>query len=191
MKETGSIKIFLIVTFCLIVAGVIVLLWMNNLNYKELISQEGEKDLSAQESEDILLSEAKLYFGADRNVWQVEKREISSPAIQLEDRVKDVVEALLKGPEKLGYTPIPKGTQLIRIFLDQDGIVYLDLSEEVRENHPGGTWGEMMTIYSLVNTVMENFNTVNGVKILIMGKEIETLKGHIDTRYPFSFRDYP
>ncbi|MGA1840494.1 MAG: GerMN domain-containing protein [bacterium] len=191
MKETGSIKIFLIVILCLIIMGVIVLLWMNNLNYKELISQEGEKGLSMQEPEDVLLSEVKLYFGADGNVWQVEKREISSPSIQLEDRVKDVVDELLKGPEKLGYTPIPKGTQLIRIFLDQDGIVYLDLSEDVRENHPGGTWGEMMTIYSLVNTVMENFNTINGVKIMIMGKEIETLKGHIDTRYPFSFRDYP
>lgn len=191
MKQTGSIKIFLIVILCLIIVGVIVLLWMNNLNYRELISQEGEKGPSVQESEDTLVREVKLYFGADRNVWQVEKREISSPSIQLEDRVKDVVEALLKGPEELRYTPIPKGTQLIRIFLDQDGIVYLDLSEDVRENHPGGTWGEMMTIYSLVNTVMENFHTINGVKIMIMGKEIETLKGHIDTRYPFSFRDYP
>ncbi len=109
----------------------------------------------------------------------------------MEDRVKDVVEALLNGPEELRYTPIPKGTHLIRIFLDQNGIVYLDLSEDVRENHPGGTWGEMMTIYSLVNTVMDNFHTIKGVKILIMGKEIETLKGHIDTRYPFSFRDHP
>jgi germination protein M len=164
---------------------------MNNLNYKELVSQEGEKGLSVQESEDTLIREVKLYFGADRNVWQVEKREISSSSIQLEDRVKDVLEELLKGPEELGYTPIPKGTQIIRIFLDQDGIVYLDLSEDIRENHPGGTWGEMMTIYSLVNTVMENFHTINGVKILIMGKEIQTLKGHIDTRYPFLFRDYP
>ena len=88
-------------------------------------------------------------------------------------------------------TPIPKGTQLVRLFLDEDQIVYLDLSDEVWQNHPGGAWGEMMTIYSLVNTVMENFHTVQGVKILIMGKEIETLKGHMDTRYPFHYRDQP
>ena len=191
MKQSGNIKIFLIVILCLIIAGVIILLWMNNLNYKELITQAGKEGLSVQQSEDALIREVKLYFGADRNLWQIENREIRSPSIQLEDRVHDVVKELLKGPEKIGYTPIPKGTHLLRIFLDQEGIVYLDLSEEVRENHPGGTWGELMTIYSLVNTVMDNFHSIKGVKILIIGKEIETLKGHIDTRYPFSFRDYP
>lgn len=191
MKQSGNLRIFLIIILCLIIVGVIVLLWMNNLNYKELISQVGEEGLSLQLSEDTFIREVKLYFGADSNVWQIENREISSSSIQLEDRVKDVVETLLKGPQELGYTPIPKGTHLIGIFLDQEGIVYLDLSEDVQENHPGGTWGEMMTIYSLVNTVMDNFHTIKGVKILIMGKEIETLKGHIDTRYPFSFRDNP
>ncbi len=191
MKQSGSIRIFLIVILCLIIGGVIVLLWLNNLNYRELIVQAGKEGLSLKQSDDTLMREVKLYFGADRNIWQVENREISSPSIQLEDRIQDVMEALLKGPEKLGYTPIPKGTHIMRIFLDQEGIVYLDLSEEVRENHPGGTWGELMTIYSLVNTVMDNFHTIKGVKILIMGKETETLKGHIDTRYPFSFRDYP
>ena len=111
------------------------------------------------------------------------------PSLQLEERLRVVIEALLLGPEIFKSTSIPKGTQLNRVYLDEDDIAYLDLSEELRHNHPSGTWGELVTIYSLVNTVMENFHNVKGVKILIRGKEIETLKGHIDTQYPFIFRD--
>lgn len=191
MRQSGNIKILLIVILVLILLGVIALLWINHLNYQELIRQENDKGLPLQQAEDILSTQIKLYFGAERNEWGTETRQIDTPSLKIEDRITNVVEALLKGPEKLKSSPIPKGTQLIKPFLDQDGIAYLDFSEELQQNHPGGTWGEMMTIYSLVNTVMENFHIINGVKILIMGNEIETLKGHIDTRYPFVFRDKP
>jgi spore germination protein GerM len=191
MKQNNNIKIFLIVIFMLLIIGLILLLWLNNLNFKGLLTQTDEKGILLPETEDAQTRQFKLYFGAEGNAWQTETREINIPSPHLEERIKDVLEALLAGPETLRSTPIPKGTQLVRFFLDEDQIAYLDLSEELRQNHPGGTWGEIMTIYSLVNTVMENFHTIQGVKILIMGKEIETLKGHMDTRYPFHFRDQP
>ena len=121
----------------------------------------------------------------------MEERDLIAPSTLLEDRIRQVLLELLRGPELLNYTPIPSGTSLIGLFMDDEGIAYLDLSEEVRKNHPGGTSGEIMTIYSLVNTVIDNFHTIKGVKLLIMGKEIETLKGHIDTRYPFTLREKP
>jgi germination protein M len=153
--------------------------------------QEGENDFPFQQSDEGLTRQVKLYFGAEGSVWQIETREINMQSLQLEDRIKEVIGALLKGPEHFGSTPIPKGTQLLNLFLDQEGIAYLDFSEEFQQNHPGGTWGEMMTIYSSVNTIMDNFHTIQGVKILILGKELDTLKGHLDLRYPFSLRTQP
>lgn len=191
MKQNNNIKIFLLVILMLIIIGLILLLWLNNLNFRGLLPQSDEKGVLLPETEDVQTRQVNLYFGAEGDEWQIETREIQVPSPHLEERIKDVLEALLTGPETLRSTPIPNGTQLERLFLDEDQIAYLDLSEELRQNHPGGTWGEMMTIYSLVNTVMDNFHTIQGVKILIMGKEIETLKGHMDTRYPFHFRDRP
>jgi hypothetical protein len=43
-----------------------------------------------------------------------------------------------------------------------------------------------MTVYSLVNSIVLNLETVEAVKILIDGQEETTLAGHIDLRNPFT-----
>ena len=42
-----------------------------------------------------------------------------------------------------------------------------------------------MTVYAIVNTILLNFDEVTKVKILIEGKSIDTLAGHIDCSEPF------
>ena len=53
-----------------------------------------------------------------------------------------------------------------------------------RTNHPGGTTNEMLTVYALVNTLTSNLPAITGVQLLIDGKEIDTLAGHLDLRRP-------
>jgi hypothetical protein len=53
-------------------------------------------------------------------------------------------------------------------------------------NHPGGSTAEMATVYSLTNTLTVNMPAIKKVKILIGGKERESLKGHIGLKNPFS-----
>jgi len=52
-------------------------------------------------------------------------------------------------------------------------------------NHPGGSAAEMATVYSLTNTLTTNLPAIKKVRILIGGKEKESLKGHIGLRNPF------
>ena len=53
-----------------------------------------------------------------------------------------------------------------------------------KQNHPGGTTNEILTVYSLVSALTSNLPAVTGVQILIDGKEVDTLAGHLDLRRP-------
>ena len=83
-------------------------------------------------------------------------------------------------------TAVPPGTKLHAIFLTNTGDAYVDLTGELRANHPGGTTNEILTIYSLVNALTANLPAVTNVQILIDGKEVDTLGGHLDLRRPIA-----
>jgi hypothetical protein len=68
--------------------------------------------------------------------------------------------------------------------LTADGVAYVDLTPAVSADHPGGVRTELMTVYSIVNTLALNVSAVDRVKILVGGKEADTLAGHIDIRHP-------
>jgi len=96
-----------------------------------------------------------------------------------------ILVALLKGPNDVRVPTVPKGTTLRALYVTDDGTAYADMSESIRENHPGGIRSELMTIYSIVNSLILNVPEIDAVKILVGGKETDTLAGHIDLRYRF------
>lgn len=95
-----------------------------------------------------------------------------------------IVEELIKGPKAPGrFGAIPEGTKLISIEI-KDKIAYVNFSKEFKENHPGGSTGEMMTINSVVNSLTE-LPEIDKVQFLIEGKKEETLAGHVIFNEPF------
>ena len=124
--------------------------------------------------------EVNLYFSDSQAMYLVpEKRKIS----QIPSLARQAVIELIKGPENSDFYPtIPEGTQVNEVYIADD-IAYLDLSEEIFENHPGGSSGELMTVYSIVNTLTE-IPTIKGVQILVEGNEMKSLVGHIDISMP-------
>jgi len=124
--------------------------------------------------------EVNLYFSDSQAMYLVaEKRKIP----QTPSLVRQAVIELIKGPENSDlYPTIPKGTQVNEVYIVDD-IVYIDLSEEIFKNHPGGSSGELMTVYSIVNTLTE-IPPIRGVQILVEGNETKSLVGHIDISMP-------
>jgi hypothetical protein len=61
---------------------------------------------------------------------------------------------------------------------------FVDLDATVRTKHRGGSMQELLTVYSIVNTVIVNLPMVSAVQILIDGREADTLAGHVDLRRP-------
>ena len=90
------------------------------------------------------------------------------------------VKALIKGPRKGLLKTIPADTRLNALFITPDGTCYIDLSEAVSRNHPGGSKSELLTIYSMVNSLVLNVPQIDRVQLLIDGNQAPTLAGHID-----------
>jgi hypothetical protein len=128
---------------------------------------------------------AHLYF-ADRNnsFLKSELRVVHQPDDPVEFG-RAIVEALIKGPQKGLIRTIPVGTQLSALYIGPDKVCYVDLSEAVKKKHPGGTNSELLTIYSVVNSLILNVSEIKQVKILIDGNEAPTLAGHINLEFPF------
>lgn len=124
--------------------------------------------------------QVKLYvLGASGRELATETREIPyEPSPQLQ--AKRVIELLLQRS-----AAIPRGVQLRELFITSQGIAYVDLSNEVVANHPGGSSAEELTVFSLTSTLIANFPAIKAVKILVEGREVQTLAGHLDLTVPY------
>ena len=124
-----------------------------------------------------------LYFGDD-NATKLEKeiRKVSVNPNQPVERY--VVEQLIAGPAVKGHiSTIPSETK-IRDIKTADGICYLDLSADFVNKHNGGSTGELMTIFSIVNSLCE-LEHIDTVQFLIEGEKQDEYKGHIEFSNPF------
>ena len=93
------------------------------------------------------------------------------------------MQALLTEPtEKDEFSVMPKGTKL-RSVKFETGQVSVDFSREFVKNFTGGSTGEIMLVGSIVDTLTE-YTEVKTVQILVEGKSIDTLAGHMDLSEP-------
>ena len=79
---------------------------------------------------------------------------------------------------------VPEATRVRTVFLISGGTAYVDLTGEVASTHPGGSLDELLTVYAIVDALTVNLPSVTSVQILIDGKEVDTLAGHVDLRRP-------
>jgi spore germination protein GerM len=98
---------------------------------------------------------------------------------------KIIIQALIDGPRKGHMRTIPQGTTIRALYVIREGTAYVDISNTIKNSHPGGITSELFTIYSIVNSLILNVPEINAVKILIGGSESMTLAGHIDLSSPF------
>lgn len=127
---------------------------------------------------------AHLYF-ADRNnsFLKSEQRVLHQPEDPVEF-ARTIIKALIKGPQRGLVRTIPVGTELSAIYIDAENVCYVDLSQAVKKKHPGGSNSELLTVYSVVNSLILNVSEIKRVKILIDGNEASTLAGHINLQVP-------
>lgn len=122
------------------------------------------------------MREIVLYF-ADESNSHLEQEKRSIP--KTEGIARATIGELIFGPQSQGLMPtIPAATILEDINI-RDGICTVDFSSELVDNHPGGAGNEELTVYSIVNTLTQ-FPGVEQVRILVDGKEIASIAGHVD-----------
>ncbi|HET7694548.1 MAG TPA: GerMN domain-containing protein [Vicinamibacterales bacterium] len=81
---------------------------------------------------------------------------------------------------------IPPGVALRNVFVTERGDAFVNLSADISAKHPGGSLLEVFTVYTLVNALTVNLPAISRVQILVEGKEVDTLAGHVDLRHPLA-----
>jgi hypothetical protein len=95
-----------------------------------------------------------------------------------------LVEEQLQPPPEPYAQAIPAGTTLRGLFVTPGGDAFVDLSAEARARHTGGSLDELFSVYAVVNALTMNLPAIKRVQILVDGKEVDTLAGHVDLRRP-------
>jgi spore germination protein GerM len=127
---------------------------------------------------------ATLYYVADDGMSLVGvQREVPFGESVLEQAKQIVTTQLAVAPPPL-VSAMPPDTKLRALYLTERGDAFVDLSPDVRTRHTGGALDELFTVYTIVNALTTNLPAVKRVQILIEGKEVDTLAGHVDLRHP-------
>jgi len=129
---------------------------------------------------------ARLFYVAEDGVHLMSvEREITYGEGTLE-QAREIVAAQVAPVTDPLVSAIPPGTTVRALFITEGGEAFVDLSPDVMTHHSGGTNDEMLTVYTLVNALTENLPAVTAVQLLVDGKEVETLAGHVDLRQPLA-----
>jgi hypothetical protein len=153
-------------------------LYFSRVVFKEKTVSGGNAGLQTQED---LLS-LRIYYPVG-NQLQVEERRL--PKMAGHNAIaEDTIEEYFKGPAGTAASIIPKDVKLLGLYKGEDHMLYVDLSDEFRRNFQGDAIGEFLLLKGLYESIISNVEDVQDVKVLIEGKEVETLGGHLYLLYP-------
>jgi len=140
-----------------------------------------EDEIIKAETAEQELFEGFLYFidKDGRHLKAVEQK--FAAGLNPHDLGLAIIQALAKGPslKELDRT-LPIGTKVNSFFILDDGRAFIDFDQSIRTSKDYSAQSEMLTIYSIVNSLILNIEKINRVKILIQGETAQTLSGHID-----------
>jgi hypothetical protein len=125
-------------------------------------------------------------------LFYVSEDGLSLPGVQREvpfgdpvvEQARRIVEAQLADAPPPYASPVPRGTRLRALYIGDRGDAFVDLSGEIRTAHTGGALDELFTTYAIVDALTVNLPAITRVQILVDGKEVDTLAGHVDLRRP-------
>ncbi len=125
-----------------------------------------------------------LYFSDSEGEYLVgEKRKIMKRD-EVREEAKQIINELIKGPKGKLIPTIPARTKLLSLQIGGEGVAKVNFDKTLSKEHPGGSSAEMMTLYSIVNSLTLNFPQIKRVQILIEGGPTETIAGHLSLRQP-------
>ena len=153
---------------------------MHNFNQPDKQLSSTTAQSSVMESVDI--SVLRIYQPRNSQLEMSERKipkRISNTAI-----AEAVIEEFFKPAAADAVSSIPQNVKLLGLYKDEGQMLYVDLSDEVRRNFQGDTMSEYLLLKGIYESLVSNVQDFQDGKILVEGKEIETLGGHFYLKYP-------
>jgi spore germination protein GerM len=168
------------ILFFLVLIGIGLILLFHQQIFRSI------KPLSERRGILVERKEVVIYFSDSEGEYLVgEKREIVRKN-EVKEEAKEAIIELIRGPKGKLIPTLPPRTKLLTLQINDAGLAKVNFSPALSKDHPGGSSGEMMTVYSIVNSLTLNFPQIKRVQILIDGKPVETITGHLSLEQPIS-----
>jgi hypothetical protein len=129
--------------------------------------------------------EVTLFFSDTNERFLVPEKRFIPKENEPEAQAREMVRALIAGSKTGLVNTFPEKAELQGVNREGDDALSVNFRENLVANHPGGSAAEMATVYSLTNTLTTNLPAIKKIRILIGGKERESLNGHVGLKNPF------
>lgn len=129
-------------------------------------------------------AEVKIYY-VDAQMLRLIPVKTQIPKMSVQKMAQRIVDELVEGrddnPKIRRVIPNVKHGIKVKVL---DGIAYVDIKRELADKHPDGRDLELLTIYSIVNS-LTGLDGVMNVRFTIDGERQKDFKGYIDMRETF------
>jgi spore germination protein GerM len=166
------------ILFFLILIGIGLILLFHQQIFRSI------KPLSERRGISVERKEVLVYFSDSEGEYLIgEKRKILKK-YEVTEEAKETIIELIRGPKGKLIPTLPPRTELLTLQISDVGLAKVNFNIALSKDHPGGSSAEMMTVYSIVNSLSLNFPQIKRVQILIDGKPAETITGHLSLKQP-------
>ena len=150
-------------------------------------AEAGTQEQSLQGGEGV----ARLYFPGLGGRLHTEERELQMGA-DAEEAVRVLMAELLAGPRTPGgFRTFAADVELGSVYVAPEGIAYVDLRSADGGPPPAsGSQQEILSVYSIVNSVVLNVSQIQAVALLWNGQQRLSFAGHLDTSRPLGPRTH-
>lgn len=185
MKKILSVILCSVLMFALVACGKSEV--KKEDNSKTIVKEVPKEETKEVKGDEIKSREVVLYFSDDQAMYLVgEKRNVEKPT------AKSIVAELVKGPSTQSegsaklYGTLPVDLEILDVQV-KENIAYVDFKGNVSKKISGGSTGEGMALFSIVNTlVLDKELGITKVQFLVEGKKVESITGHYDVSEPMS-----
>lgn len=153
-------------------------LYFSKVSSKKMHADQKDDTIPAKEE----LFTVRIYYPVGYKL-QIEERVLKRKTSQIEN-AQAIVEEFLKGPAGIEISHMPKDVKPLGVYKDPERIIYVELSEEFRRNFHGDVLTEYLLLKGLYESLTSNLDGIEDVKVLIEGRDLETLGGHFYLSYP-------
>jgi hypothetical protein len=128
------------------------------------------------------LTEKVTVVVARDDTGELHAQSISIPAFtNQQERAEEILRQLLNiYQQKDSPHPLTASAEIRDVYLVDPGMAVVDVNSALVDGQTSGILAEELTLVSIIQTLSVNVPDVTKVKLLVDGKERETLAGHVD-----------
>ena len=179
-NSNNSVKLFVLWFLVVIICGFGA--FFAAKYYKDMHKDSSPAQVSIKPINKILpKKEVEIFVPkAKAEGFYLEKKIIK--AVDSKDQITNSVNALINQDE--ANRIFPKGTKLISDIKIRKDIAKVDFNRAFLENFEGGAEDEAIIVNSLAHTIVNADGSIKKIRILVEGKTVESLGGHLDLTEP-------